>query len=315
MQHQSFIEYRMKKSLTSILILFFVIIIAIFPQSATKGAAAGLLLWYRTLLPTLLPFMILTDLMLHYQVADLLSKILYPVFGKIFRLSHSGCFAMIVGLLCGYPMGAKVSADLVRSDRITESEGQYLLSVCNLASPVYINGFLLHSCLNVNENVVRYFLCLYLPVIIIALLKRSKKTNSAPSKASGHASHQDSPSGLEHCIMCGLKSIAMLGGYVILFAVMQELLNSVTGFLPETLRLLLMGILEITNGTEAISDSTLSNPMQILLSLSLTSFGGCSCLFQTKSMLHDTNLSIRKYLVSKLAASVMTAILSLILTL
>ncbi len=321
----------MKIRLTSILLLFFVILIVIFPQSATKGAATGLLLWFRTLLPTLLPFMILTDLMLNYQVADLLCKILYPIFGRLFQLSHNGCFAMIVGLLCGYPMGAKVSADLVRSKKITESEGQYLLSLCNLASPVYINGFLLHSCLNVKRNMVYYFLCLYLPIIIISLMKRIMNRNrkdiysirNLQNETPNHNTHNDlssnytlqqaSTHGLEHCVMCGLKSIAMLGGYVILFAVIQELLNSVTGFLPETLQLLLMGILEMTNGTEAISDSTLSDSMQTIMSLSLTSFGGCSCLFQTKSMLTGTNLSIRKYLVTKLFAALMTALFAKIL--
>ncbi|HKM21166.1 MAG TPA: transporter [Lachnospiraceae bacterium] len=302
----------MKKSITSLFLLLLLSLIIIFPQNAVSGATKGLLLWYRTLLPTLLPFMILTDLVIAYDAAGLLTKFLYPVFGRLFRLSQNGCFAMIVGLVCGYPMGAKVSADLVRSDKITEQEGQYLLSFCNLASPAYINGFLLNACLHVKSSAFKYILCIYIPVFLIAFLFRKTHTyqqNNTPSSTQKN----DTPETLEQCIMCGLKSIAMLGGYVILFAMAQTLLNAVTNSLPDTLRLFLAGLLEITNGTEAISDSMLSSPIQIILSLTLTSFGGCSCLFQTKSMLSGTNLSILKYMIVKIVSAMMTALLAILL--
>ena len=91
------------------------------------------------LIPTLLPFMILTGILIR---TDLISQILLPLepfLSKIFGISPAGACALLFGLLCGYPMGAKVTSDLYTAQKISHREAQYLLTFTNHASPVSVS--------------------------------------------------------------------------------------------------------------------------------------------------------------------------------
>ena len=111
------------------------------PRKVFSGAEDGLLLWFNTVFPTLFPFMLISGLMMAGGGLDVISAIFGKALGRIFAVSGSGAFAVLTGFLCGYPMGAKAAADLMRSGRITKSEGQYLLSFCNNTSPAFIINF------------------------------------------------------------------------------------------------------------------------------------------------------------------------------
>lgn len=75
--------------------------------------------------------------------------------------SGEGSFAVVAGFLCGYPMGAKITADLIRNQSISVEEGTYLLSFCNNTSPIFIMNFLVWKTLDRKE--------LLLPSLVILL--------------------------------------------------------------------------------------------------------------------------------------------------
>lgn len=127
-----------------ILILFFVLR---FPAEALSASRDGLKLWLETLLPTLLPFMILTGVLVH---TDGITKILHPIapfFKVLFGLSPGGTYVFLLGLLTGYPMGAKLAADLYYAGKISRQETEYLLTFCNNASPVFLTTYVGQICL------------------------------------------------------------------------------------------------------------------------------------------------------------------------
>ena len=91
----------------------------LFPRAVFNGASEGLLLWFQIVFPTLFPFMLITNLLMESGGLACISRILRRPFRRIFGVSGNGSFAVLAGFLCGYPMGAKVTADLLRSGRIT----------------------------------------------------------------------------------------------------------------------------------------------------------------------------------------------------
>ena len=122
-----------------ILILFFSMLS--FPQTVFTGASYGLVLWFRHVLPTLLPYMILINVLictpaLHW-ICRITSTFLCPLLGT----SYYGTFAVLTGFLCGYPMGAKTTSDLLNVNKISRSEASYLLSFCNNTSPAFILSY------------------------------------------------------------------------------------------------------------------------------------------------------------------------------
>ncbi len=60
------------------------------PQKALLASQRGLMLWFQTLLPTLLPFMILSNLVIRLGMAEKLLAPFGPFFRKILGLSPAG---------------------------------------------------------------------------------------------------------------------------------------------------------------------------------------------------------------------------------
>ena len=90
--------------------LLLLIFLLRFPEEALAASRDGLKLWLNTLFPTLLPFIILTGILIHTGTAEKLLKPLAPVWSHVFGISPSGAYALLLGLLCGYPMGTKITA-------------------------------------------------------------------------------------------------------------------------------------------------------------------------------------------------------------
>ena len=92
-------------------VLLFAAMLA-FPREVFHGAEEGLLLWFQIVFPTLFPFMLIASLLLAGGGLKLIASLFGGICRKIFATSGNGSFAVLAGFLCGYPMGAKVTADL-----------------------------------------------------------------------------------------------------------------------------------------------------------------------------------------------------------
>ena len=142
----------MKTAGIRLLSIFLFALMLLFPADTLSGASAGLLLWFQTVLPTLLPAMILADYLIRVGADRYISRLAARPFGLLFGVSPQGAYAVLVGFLCGYPMGAKTSASLLSEERIDRREASYLLSFCNQPSPMFLIGFLCLSLLQTPEG-------------------------------------------------------------------------------------------------------------------------------------------------------------------
>ena len=116
----------MKKSLLflSSLLLFFCLLI--FPARTFFYACEGVNLWFHTILPSLLPFLILTSLLLETGAARRISARAEVFFQTVFGLSPAGFYALFLGLFCGFPMGARITAQLYEAEEIDRNEACYV---------------------------------------------------------------------------------------------------------------------------------------------------------------------------------------------
>ena len=299
----------MKRALLSVLCVLLFILMLLQPQKVFCGAQKGLLLWFQTILPTLFPFLLVTNLLLHTNGFSYLTHIISPLICPIFRVSPAGSFAVITGFLCGYPLGAKVTADLLRQKVISDREAQYLLSFCNNTSPAFILNFLIWKTLKKPFFLMPTFAILFFTPILMSLIFR--KYYKIP-KAAYHTDRNAIPytqkhrrlsqncSMLDSCIMDGAEAIVKIGGYIILFSVISTLF-SVTGMQHSFAGRLILSSLEITNGISLLGTLPVFQSYAALLAL--TSFGGVCSIAQTQCMLHETPLKILPYIIEKLATA------------
>lgn len=304
----------MKKKLFIVVVFAFFIILLCFPKEALEGSTNGLLLWFHTVLPTLLPFLILTNFILKLDAVNYICRFAAPICKMLFSIGTYGCYALITGLLCGYPMGAKITADLIRENKLSIDEGNYLLGICNNASPMFFIGYVITQCLDCPKHKTALLLIVYGTPLLYAICTKPNRhfTQNKPS----HSSLNKKKSTLtfqivDESIMNGFETITRLGGYIILFAIIAKMatahFNTVTIF-----NHFLIGFIEITNGAYSIGNSQLSLEWKIPLTVAVITFGGLSGLAQTKSMIQGTNLSITRYICTKFKISGISLLLSVI---
>lgn len=273
-----------------------------FPQPSLTYAKTGLLLWFYTLLPSMLPFMILSDFFLHT------SKKFWQ---RFFGLSSKGAYAFLMGISCGYPMGAKVTADLYREHHITKQEACYLLAFSNYPGPAFLSSYICISLFHRNSLILPTYIIIYgsgfFCAFLFRMLSAQKTKENARKKTISPETNKKETSRslgetLDVSIMNGFESIAKMGGYIILFSILQGILKRLLHPFPCISRLA-MGLTEITTGNLAIAQSSWDFSVAYPLVVMFTSFGGLCVTAQTKSMLTDTDLPFIPYLKGKLSCA------------
>lgn len=302
----------MNKFILHIFLIIFFATLLVFPSLTLSGATSGLLLWYNMILPTLLPFIITTNLICKTNTFSLVTHVLGDPFKTIFQTSDSGTFAVIIGFLCGYPMGAKVIADLYQEHRIEKNEAQYLLSFCNNASPMFIISVLITQILCDSSLLLVTMLSLYgAPMIVSLFTRKLYKIKNRSGKRDPQLPTQFNMNIVDSSIMDGITLIVKIGAYVMLFSILIAFLTPMSKILLPQLQSVLP-LLEITNGIK-IYENTLPFIDKYCHLIFLTAFGGVCAIAQTQCVLQDTNLKISSYIVQKIITAMVAVILSYVL--
>ena len=286
-----------------ILLIGFLVVMLCFPTETFHGATSGLLLWFQTLLPTLLPFMILSNLLIRTNCVYYISLAIRPLIQKLFHVSDNACYAVLIGFLCGYPMGAKVIADLHTSGRITRNEGQYLLSFCNNTSPMFIVSYIVMQTFKKKELLLITLLILFSAPILCSFAFRKFYHITTTPHYSTNANKEIAFDFqmFDVSIMNGFETITKVGGYMILFSILFTLGEK----LPVAFSL---PLLEISNGIPLITQLSSNFTIVYPYILGLTSFGGLCAVAQTNSMIQDTELRIFPYIIQKLVTALVTSL-------
>lgn len=307
----------MKQHATGLGIILFFLAMLLRPQEVFSGTSKGLVLWFQTVLPTLLPFMILSGLLISTNSIIYLDRIFAPLFCRLFGISQNASFAVVAGFLCGYPMGAKVTADLLRQGRISQSEGQYLLSFCNNTSPMFLISYVVWQNLQNPSLLLPALLLLFgTPILASAFFRPfyfRKSCGSPKDRPGSDSTKKQAPDicikfqMLDTCIINSFETITKIGGYIILFSVLISLLSSAP-FQKIPFLNIALPFLEITNGIPMLCTTDLPFTVRFALTMSLTTFGGICSIAQTNCMLEGTGLSIIPYFFQKVITTVLCMI-------
>ncbi len=307
----------MKKILFIISAIGLLLLIFSHPALVAEGCTRGLTLWYTSVLPSLLPFFIISNLLIHTGLFHYLNYVYAPVLKRVFRISDEGCYAVLVGFLCGFPMGAKVTADLTKDGLISQQEGTYLLGFCNNVSPAFFLNYILIKKLAFPEIPWGLFTLFYTLPVLYGLASRgfyhftSMKRPIDPKTKKQASLHRLTFPMLDTCIMDGFGTITRLGGYIMIFTIMIQFLRLLP--VSDAPLALASAILEISSGIDCIACLPgLSQSLRVALSCMAASFGGLCICAQTASVLEGSGLKLRSWLTGR---AVITFLLAVFLSL
>ena len=148
------------------------LLIIFFPRESLAAARDGLYLWSYNVLPGVLPFVIGSNLLMSLGAVNFMGTIVSPVMKGLFRIPGAGGFALIIGLICGYPLGAKVVCELRLNKELTKTQAQRLIAFSNNCGPLFILGAV--SAGMFSSQISGYFLLgtHYAGALVIGLLMR-----------------------------------------------------------------------------------------------------------------------------------------------
>ena len=309
--------------LISVLIILFILNI----NQCISAAIDGCKLWYKSILPTTFPFIVICNLLIYYDGINLYSKFLGPLLCKPLGLSKNCSFPIVASILCGYPLGAKYCVDLYSMEYIKKDEYERLLNIASNVGPLFLIGSVAGTLLG--NLSLGYILLVgnYLSIIFIGLITKKKRN---PIKLSPLSCPKykiiNFGSAIKNAIQNGINTTLSIGGFIIIFSVVISLIKSNVYFyiifeqletffrLPTgTLYCLFLGSIEITNGCSIVSTLSLSLPLKLSIISFLCSFSGLAVIAQISSFVSETKISYSKYIFFKIIQGIFSFIITYIL--
>ncbi|HZJ57016.1 MAG TPA: sporulation integral membrane protein YlbJ [Clostridia bacterium] len=323
--------------------LVIIILVIAYPKQSLSASLKGLDTWLNIVLPALLPFFIVSEIMIELGVVDLLSTLLNPIMRPIFNCPGHSSFVWIMSITSGYPTGPKLIASLYKEGSITKDEGQRMLAFCNNSGPLFMIGAVGIGILNNPEAGKVIAVSHLLGSLILGILFRfygkgnlekgraytPNRSGESVFKHHAKADIQDNkPFGriLGESVQNCMEAQLIIGGFIILFSVIINLLiqNGLTrgpgyhlggwdsiypGFL-QLVKPIIAGTLEITTGCQLLGETFLPFNSKLIAASLIIGWGGFSIHSQAISFLANSDFSTGIYLLSKLLHGFFSAIIT-----
>lgn len=313
--------------------LFFAISFIVFPQHTYDASLRGLDTWWRIVFPSLLPFFIIADLMIQIGVVKFIGRFLEPFMRPLFNVPGSGGFVLALGMASGFPAGARLTAHLRQEKILNQIEAERLVSFSNSSNPLFIFGAIAVGLFHDESLGILLAFSHYGGNLIVGLCMRFYKHNKlSPTHTSKPLNIWTPPSMkplgelLGNAVYTSMQTLFMIGGFIILFSVIHEILSllhvtlvlafilqSFFFFIPfhhELSSPFISGLLEVTLGSQKISNL---NDIPLVLQLTaisfLLGFNGFSVHAQVASILAKTDIRFTPFFLARILHGLLSSLI------
>lgn len=295
------------------------------PNRYIKVCLEGILVFGKNILPALFPFIFFTKLLTSTGYVEHISNHLSPITKKLYNAPAISAYVFLMSILSGYPLGAKITADLYEKGEISREEAHRICSFTSNSGPMFIIGTVGVGMM-ANAKIGYIILISH---IISALLngtiykkytpKYVELTLPAPSQ------NKKKDLTLSECMENSIISVLLIGGYIAIFFIITEILSALNIFYP-VIKLLEMlgiegsistgvinGLFEITNGCKSISVLDINVKLKTILASFIISFGGLAVAFQGLTFLDKFKISKRFFFLQKFTQAIISTVITIIL--
>lgn len=326
---------------TTVLIVILTGSVILHPRQAFEAALTGLQAWWQIVVPALLPFFVLSQLLLGLGIIHFLGVLLEPIMRPLFNIPGAAGLVVIMGYASGAPLSASLTAQLKNQGVLTAAEGERLICFTNNASPLFMLGAVAVGMLQKPEigpiiAAAHYGANLFLG-LIFRFYRRSDAASSKETLAWRfwlrrawevflRGQQQKSPP-LGHllgeAIRHSFQALLTIGGFIIVFSVFIRMIqlwgwtNNLSLILKPLLRLLnldpqvapalVAGCLEMTIGTKLASELPLPLTTRLATISFILGWAGLSIHAQVASMISSTNLRLWPFILARFFHAVLAS--------
>ena len=292
----------MKKTYQRIIIITFLLTLLILYTINSTLVIKSILdytnLFITKLFPTNFVFFMLSTILIDQGLIELINNKL--------KLNGSIFYVTIMSILSGIPSGSKYTKDLLEKDLISTKTANYLLAFTHFPNPMFVLNTVT---ILLNKTIaLKILISLILSNLIIALIfKPSKKEVFTID----NYSPKDFSQSLSKAILDSLRIILIIYGTSIFFYLITVIINKYLTLNVLT-HVILNGIFDLTKGLFSIA--LLSNKLlKTLLIIIFFSFGSFSIHLQTKSIISNTSLKYKYFILGRLLQTIIAITLFFLL--
>lgn len=307
---------KLKNFLAPLPFLGVIILYLLYPARYAIITRSGISLWAVSVLPTAFPFLLCSTVLSESKAFEKFIRFCSPFFEKLFSLSGEGGSCMLFGLVCGYPVGAKMTANALAQGKISEEEALSVATLSSFCSPVFAVGVVGGFFQSPRLGFLLYFS--HLAGVFLVGLARRKAVQAPARKLSARPTEKTKT---EPMLQTALTMLCV-GGYIAFYYLLGQMCEDLRLFsLPvlllgergEILSRFLRGILEMTGGCYLLSAE--KSPLSLSLCCFLITFGGICVLAQQFSFLKKTAVKRAEFVKIKLLQALISSVVCYVLAL
>lgn len=289
-----------KRYSTAGIIALIILIFLIFESNAVQdGIREGMELLIYSVIPALFPFILVTSV-----ISSTITSRQIPglkVLGKLCRIPHGAEPVFLLGLIAGYPIGAKTIADMYASGQLNRSAANRLIGFCNNAGPAFIFGVLSQLFTKTSTPFFLWGIHI-LSAVIVGMILPGRNTEGCqlPTIKLQTFSHN-----LEQSI----RTMTVISAWILIWrAAISLCYKYLPDSLPASLRAIITGLCELTNGCLALQYIA-NESTRFIIAACLLACGGLCITMQTKSVINSMGMGM--YIPGKLLQSAISLLLSI----
>lgn len=299
----------MKKRIPIIVVILLLVgMLIAFPDKYVVSVANGLKLYAVCVLPALFPFFFFSKLLTGLNFGYDLGAATARPLRRLYNAPPVAGLILVMAMLSGYPIGAKMIMDNYEKGVISESEARAISSFTSTSGPLFIVGTVGIKMLD--DKLCGYLILIahYLATLINGLIYCSKSTSSAPLPPRPAV---DKTHILGDSMLSSVVSVAIVGGYIAIFYMvcdvaeslrLTELLCRALAFTGTDRNLIYgagLGLIEMTKGSMIISQTGLPLAVTAPFIGAIVTFGGLSVTAQSMTFLSACKIKPAYYLLTK----------------
>ncbi len=311
--------------------LLFFILIAVCVLIAVSGnyssaVLSGINLWVACVLPSLFPYFFITSILSGLKVTGKISYKLSPFTRTLFNTGGSTGYAFMTSLISGYPIGAKVVADLKNAQLLSDTESVRAAAFCSTSSPMFILSSVGSIMFNSSAFGLTLFLTHVISTILVGVIFSFYKRKDKPKNTSSLPELNHTDNVLYQSAYSAVTSVLVVGGLITIFYLLTEILLSLNLLSPiidavtlftgdkNLSRSIVLGAFECTRGLKTLSKNGITF-FTLPFAAAICGFGGLSVIAQSLAYLKKAKIKTAPFVLSKLLSAVLGFFIGLIFSL
>lgn len=290
------------KIFNSIIVISFTIILleVLFHKNLIfETISYSLNIWVTTLIPSMFPFFVISDILISYHITNYIPKIIKKTFTKMFKVPEPVLSIFFLSCLSGFPSNARNTRTLYDKNIISKEEASQALIFTHFANPLFILSTI--AIFFLNNEIYGYIILIshYLGNIILGILTRFMRNTYTLDYTPSLGKSQNFSTTLMKSIKSSIDTLLMILGSLTCFLILSSLIIK---HLPISSynSSLIKGVLEITMGLKSLSLLNISDCYKVVISTMFISFGGLSVHLQVLSQLVDTDISYYYFFIARI---------------